>query len=159
MKRVISLLLCIVLISGCTKQPAGEQAQINVLPSSPTIDNKVVLDPKSFPATNVINNNYNLKLIEFNGDKLGAMWGAVPKYVKYPIYTALSIIAVVTVLSKIFGLLAFFGLMTDHRNDDLTALRNSGISLKLASNQQVQIDQSNGHNVVVLAPPPLPPSE
>ncbi|MCA6080004.1 MAG: hypothetical protein LE169_03860 [Endomicrobium sp.] len=47
-------------ISGCAKQPAGEQAPINVLPSSPKIDNNVVLDPKSFPATNVIHNHYKL---------------------------------------------------------------------------------------------------
>ncbi|MCA6079483.1 MAG: hypothetical protein LE169_01110 [Endomicrobium sp.] len=68
-------------ISGCAKQPAGEQAPINVLPSSPTIGNKVVLDPKSFPAT-------NNKLIEFNGNKRAMLWSEIPQKVKYVIYAS-----------------------------------------------------------------------
>jgi hypothetical protein len=132
MKKVLSLLLCIVLISGCTKQPpAGELPPINVLPSLPMVENKVLLDAKSFPATKVISNitDNHYSLIELNGDKLVEKWDLVPRHVRYLMCTALFIIVVATAFTKIVGLLAFFGLMRDHRDDDLKALKDNGILL------------------------------
>lgn len=54
MKKVISLLLCIVLVSGCTKQPAGDLApvkQLNKSKSQPDkIDNHINPSPSPSPS-------------------------------------------------------------------------------------------------------------
>ncbi|MCA6085756.1 hypothetical protein [Candidatus Endomicrobiellum agilis] len=160
MKKVISLLLCIVLVSGCGKQPAVELAPINVLPSAPTIDNKVLLDPKNFPATNVTHNHYTL--IEFNGDKLAELWSKTPQKVKYAIYGVSAFIVLLLSAHGVFSFLARLGILKDHSAVTSIKVDTSGSTLKGEvslqagssvsidpSNNSVAIDQNNGHNLVV----------
>ncbi|MCA6085308.1 hypothetical protein [Candidatus Endomicrobiellum agilis] len=111
MKKVISLLLCIVLVSGCGKQPAGELAPTNVLPSSVT-------------------NNYNYyKLIEFNGDsfdRLAELWSKIPQKVKYGIYGVSAFVVLLFSAHGLFSFLARIGVVTDyHRATGITKLTDA----------------------------------
>jgi hypothetical protein len=116
MKKVISLLLCIVLVSGCGKQPAGELAPTNVLPSSVT-------------------NNYNYyKLIEFNGDsfdRLAELWSKIPQKVKYGIYGVSAFVVLLFSAHGLFSFLARIGVVTDyHRATGITKLTDEMKGMK-----------------------------
>ena len=125
-------MLCIGLVSGCTKQPAGGKSPTNVLPS---------------PATDVTINHIHYKLIEFNGDSfdgLAKLWSKIPQKVQYCIYGVSAFVGLLLSAHVVFSFLARIGVVTDyHRITGIAKLTDEvkGIKDEFAKlNNQVLVD-------------------